>query len=148
MDMADQNVEPDENELEEARSRGPGPPKVQRLNSDANVLIVEHDLGLRSEIWEYPIDEQDQAHRIYINHGPFQFRNDKYPYSGAEAHPHCFQSHWFKDFPWLEYSHAKMQHFAFVAIYLPGNQLEGPRIRCFIVRACSISLDHSGRNGS
>uniref|UniRef100_A0A0E0K287 Uncharacterized protein n=1 Tax=Oryza punctata TaxID=4537 RepID=A0A0E0K287_ORYPU len=38
-DLVDQNPQLDENELEEA----PAPPKVQRLNSDAIVLIVERD---------------------------------------------------------------------------------------------------------
>ena len=76
--MVDQNPQLEENELEE--DLAPAPPKVQRLNSNASVLIVEHDPGLRCQIWDYPLDEQDQARRIYIMYGPFQFLKDKYPY--------------------------------------------------------------------
>ena len=77
--MVDQNPQLEENELEE--DLAPAPPKVQRLNSNASVLIVERDPGLRCQIWNYPSDEQVQARRIYIMHGPFQFMMDKYPYS-------------------------------------------------------------------
>jgi hypothetical protein len=109
-DIVDQNPQSnDEIELEEASA----PPKIQRLNSDGSVLIVERDPGLRCQIWEYPIDEQDQARRIYIMHGPFQFMKEKYPYSGPKSHPCCFQSHWFKDFSWLEYSPTKDAAFCF-----------------------------------
>ena len=40
--MADQNSQLEEIELEEGLA--PAPPKVQRSNSDASVLIVERDL--------------------------------------------------------------------------------------------------------
>ena len=40
--MADQNSQLEENELEEGLALAP--PKVQRSNSDASVLIVERDL--------------------------------------------------------------------------------------------------------
>jgi hypothetical protein len=103
--MTNQDPELDENESEEGPA--PTPPKIPRLNSDGSVLIVEHDPGLRRRIWEYPIDEQDQARRIYIMHGPFRFIKESYPYSGPKSHPRCFQSHWFNDFPWLEYSPTK-----------------------------------------
>ena len=76
--MVDQNPRLEENELEEDLALAP--PKVQRLNSNASVLIVEHDPGLRCQIWDYPLYEQDQARRIYVMHGPFQFLKDKYPY--------------------------------------------------------------------
>ena len=52
--MADQNSQLEEIELEEGLA--PAPPKVQRLNSYASVLIVEHDPGLRCQFWNYPHD--------------------------------------------------------------------------------------------
>ena len=42
--------------------------------------------------------------------GLFQFK-DKYPYSGPESR--CFQSHSFKEFPWLEHSPSKYASFCF-----------------------------------
>lgn len=48
---ADQNSQPDKNELQEVPATAST--KVQRLNTDASVLIVERDLGLRCQIWEY-----------------------------------------------------------------------------------------------
>ncbi|KAJ1269938.1 hypothetical protein BS78_06G016400 [Paspalum vaginatum] len=99
-------------------------PKVVRLNSDASVLVVERDPGLRRQIWEYPIDEQDEARRIYIMHGLYQFLKDNYPLSGSKKHPRRFQAHWFKSFPWLEYSPAKDAAFCFPC-YLFSKQPSG-----------------------
>uniref|UniRef100_A0A0A9GHJ6 Uncharacterized protein n=1 Tax=Arundo donax TaxID=35708 RepID=A0A0A9GHJ6_ARUDO len=96
---------------EEEASRQPSP-KVQKLNSDS-VLVVERDPGLRCQIWDYPVEEQDEARRIYIMHGPYQFLKDSYPQSGPKKHPRRFQSHWFKSFSWLEYSPAKDAVFCF-----------------------------------
>ncbi|PVH31806.1 hypothetical protein PAHAL_9G237100 [Panicum hallii] len=121
-DIVDQSPQLDENDSEDVPS--PAPAKIRRLNSDASVLNVEHDPGLRCQIWEYPIDEQDQVRKIYIMHGPFQFKKDQYPYSGPEAHPRCFKAHWFKDFPWLEYSPAKDAAFCFPC-YLFGKKPSG-----------------------
>ncbi|TVT99813.1 hypothetical protein EJB05_54814, partial [Eragrostis curvula] len=84
---------------DEAQPVDAGPaPKTPRLNSDGSVLIVECDPGLRCQIWDYPVDEQDRARRIYVMLGPYQFVKDKYPYSGSKSHPRCFQAHWFKEF--------------------------------------------------
>ena len=88
-------------------------PKVQILNSDASVLVVERDPGLCCQIWEYPADEQDEARRIYMMHGPYHFLMDEYPLSGSKKHPRRFQAHWFKSFPWLEYSPDKDAAFCF-----------------------------------
>ncbi|KAJ1273220.1 hypothetical protein BS78_06G262800 [Paspalum vaginatum] len=91
---------------------------------NASVLVVERDPGLRRQIWEYPIDEQDEARRIYIMHGPYQFLKDNYPLSGSKKHPRRFQAHWFKSFPWLEYSPAKDAAFCFPC-YLFSKQPSG-----------------------
>ena len=114
--MADQDQNPQSNEnvvLEDEAPSRQRSPKVQRLNSDASVLVVERDPGLRCQIWEYPVDEQDEARRIYMMHGPYHFLMDEYPLSGSKKHPRRFQAHWFKSFPWLEYSPDKDAAFCF-----------------------------------
>jgi hypothetical protein len=130
--MVDQNPQLEEKELEE--DLAPSPPKVRRLNSDASVLIVEHDLGLCCQIWDYPLDEQDQARRIYIMHGPFQFMKDKYPYSSPKSHRRCFQTHWFKEFPWLEYSLTKDAAFCFPCYLFSKNPSEKAGSDVFTVK--------------
>ncbi|XBI33708.1 hypothetical protein VPH35_056997 [Triticum aestivum] len=57
------------------------PPQVQREggNDDASVLIVERDPAYQIEMDEYPLDD-------------------------SVVHQRKFQYHWFKSFPWLEYS--------------------------------------------
>ncbi|TVU22346.1 hypothetical protein EJB05_32035, partial [Eragrostis curvula] len=99
---------------DEASPSPAGPePKIRRLNSEDSVLIVERDPGLRGSIWDYPVDEQDRARRIYAMLGPYQIVKEKYPYSGPKSHPRCFQAHWLKEFSWLEYSPAKDAVFCF-----------------------------------
>uniref|UniRef100_A0ACD5WQZ9 Uncharacterized protein n=1 Tax=Avena sativa TaxID=4498 RepID=A0ACD5WQZ9_AVESA len=39
-----------------------------------------------------------------MKHGPYQFHKDEYPIDDSTNHPRKFQYHWFKSFPWLEYS--------------------------------------------
>jgi hypothetical protein len=96
-----------------AANEAPPPPTVQKLNTEASVLTVERDPGLRAQIWDYHPEDQDQVRRIYALLGPYQFVKDKYPYSGPVSHPRCFQSHWFKEFSWLEYSPAKDAAYCF-----------------------------------
>nr|XP_025702624.1 zinc finger MYM-type protein 1-like [Arachis hypogaea] len=62
------------------------------------------DPGKRPQIWNYPINQQDEIRRAYIKFGPYQFIMDEYPLSGLESHPRRFKAHWFKSFSWLEYS--------------------------------------------
>jgi hypothetical protein len=80
-------------------------PTVQRGNDDDSaVLIVQRDPGLRCQIWDYPPNVQEKARLAYMKHGPYQFQKDEYPLDDAANHPRKFQYHWFKTFPWLEYS--------------------------------------------
>ncbi|XBI69379.1 hypothetical protein VPH35_048452 [Triticum aestivum] len=82
------------------------PPQVQREggNDDASVLIVERDPGLRRQIWDYPTNAQEQARNAYMKHGAYQIEMDEYPLDDSVVHQRKFQYHWFKSFPWLEYS--------------------------------------------
>lgn len=112
--MVDQEQNPlsEENAVQEDDAPRQPSPKVQRPTSDG-VLVVERDPGLCRQIWEYPVDEQDEVRTIYMMHGPYRFRKDDYPLSGPQTHPRRFQSHWFKSFPWLEYSPTKDAAFCF-----------------------------------
>jgi hypothetical protein len=90
------------------------PPKIQRIaHEGTSVLEVERDPSVRCQIWEYPPDEQDRDVKAYMKHGPYQFLMDVYPPSGSKKHPRRFQSHWFRTFPWLEYSPTKDVAFCF-----------------------------------
>ena len=74
------------------------------IKEDFDIKSLERDLGLRPQIWEYPIEKRDEVRRAYIKAGPYQSILSKYPKSG-EKHPRSFQPSWFKLFPsWLEYS--------------------------------------------
>ncbi|KAL6655966.1 hypothetical protein ACP70R_006792 [Stipagrostis hirtigluma subsp. patula] len=109
----EEEEEEDNNEEVEEVPRQP-PPKVQRFNSEGvSVLVVERDPGLRCQIWDYPLDDQDQVVTAYMKHGPYQFVKDTYPLSGPKKHQRRFQSHWFKAFSWLEYSPTKDAAFCF-----------------------------------
>uniref|UniRef100_A0ACD5UJH8 Uncharacterized protein n=1 Tax=Avena sativa TaxID=4498 RepID=A0ACD5UJH8_AVESA len=83
----------------------PTPPVQQEQdNDDFAVLIVERDPGLCGQIWDYPPNVQEKARLAYMKHGPYQFHKDEYPLEDSTNHPCKFQYHWFKSFPWLEYS--------------------------------------------
>uniref|UniRef100_A0ACD5UBA3 Uncharacterized protein n=1 Tax=Avena sativa TaxID=4498 RepID=A0ACD5UBA3_AVESA len=83
------------------------PPPIQRSSVDSTVLVVQRDPGLRCQIWDYPPNDQERARLTYMKHGPYQFHKDEYPLDDATNHPRKFQYHWFKIFPWLEYSPIK-----------------------------------------
>ena len=68
-----------------------------------DIAHLIRDPSNRPQIWEYPVNQQDEIRRAYINLGSYQPLMSEYPLTG-EKH-HCrFQSHWFKSYPWLEYS--------------------------------------------
>ena len=62
---------------------------------------------MRCQIWEHPVNSQEQARKAYVKHGPYQIQKNVYPLSDSASHPRRFQYHWFKSFPWLEYSPTK-----------------------------------------
>ena len=71
------------------------------------VLVVEREPGIPCQIRDYPPNNQEQARTAYMKHGEYHFKMDEYPPDDAAVHPRRFQYHWFKDFPWLEYSPEK-----------------------------------------
>jgi len=94
----DQNPQSEENVVQEDEAPRQPSPKVQRPNS-GGVLVVGRDPGLCCQIWEYPVDKQDESSQNihkYMMHGPYQFLKDEYPLSGSQKHQRRFQAHWFK----------------------------------------------------
>ena len=51
-----------------------------------------------------PTNAQEQARNAYMKHGAYQIEMDEYPLDDSVVHQRKFQYHWFKSFPWLEYS--------------------------------------------
>ena len=64
----------------------------------------ERDPGKRQQIWELPLDKQEEARRFYITEGPYQPHMREYPLNGKTKNPRRFQFSYFTNFPWLEYS--------------------------------------------
>ncbi|KAL4637784.1 hypothetical protein ACB092_03G100900 [Castanea dentata] len=77
------------------------PSKCSRIESKG----IDRDPGIRTQKYEFPVNEQDEIRRAYLIAGPYQPKDIKYPYKGPENHRRCFQSSWFKSHSnWLEYS--------------------------------------------
>ncbi|XP_024312396.1 zinc finger MYM-type protein 1-like [Brachypodium distachyon] len=64
----------------------------------------ERDPGKRQQIWELPLDKQEEARRFYISEGPFQPYMANYPHN---EHRRRVQYSYFTNFSWLEYSLVK-----------------------------------------
>lgn len=57
---------------------------------------------------DYPVNQRDKIRQAYLKADPYQNFLSKYPLSGSEKHPRCFQASWFAQFSfWLEYSPSK-----------------------------------------
>ncbi|KAL5825154.1 hypothetical protein ACOSQ3_021217 [Xanthoceras sorbifolium] len=81
-------------------------PRVEPKEVDNNKHSLVRDPGLRQQICDYPINEQDEIRRAYIKAGPYQFQLSEYPFLKSK-HPRRFQFWWFEKFHWLEYSPSK-----------------------------------------
>lgn len=49
---------------------------VKTEEGKINVDTLIHDLGKHPQIWNYPINQQDEIRRSYIKGGPYQFIMD------------------------------------------------------------------------
>jgi hypothetical protein len=72
----------------------------------ATIITTEYDRdpGRCLPIWELPPDKQDDARRFYISEGPYQPILDEYEFTRTGSSRRRFQSAWFTNFSWLEYS--------------------------------------------
>ncbi|KAH9747456.1 TTF-type domain-containing protein [Citrus sinensis] len=106
-------------------------PRIE--TSKVDTQLVERDPGLRRQIWDYDVNQQDEIRRAYIMSGPYQPRLPEYPKSGSEKHPRRFQSLWFDSFPsWLEYSPTKDAAFC-LPCYLFNAPFAQPKHTAFTV---------------
>jgi len=78
--------------------------KARTESNDIDLSTLERDPGLRSQIYDYPVNQQDTIRRAYMNLGPFQPTLSMFPKSGPESHKRSFQASWFRLYPWIEYS--------------------------------------------
>ncbi|KAK8332446.1 hypothetical protein V6Z11_A10G140700 [Gossypium hirsutum] len=84
------------------------PSKIPIVEDEAlDLSNLERELGLRKQIYEYPVNMRDEIRRAYIKLGPYQPILSEYPISNSKKHPHYFQPSWFKQFSWLEYLYFK-----------------------------------------
>ena len=79
---------------------------IPEVTEQATIITTEYDRdpGRRLQIWELPLEKQDDARRFYISEGPYQPVQDEYVFTGTGASRRRFQSAWFTNFFWLEYS--------------------------------------------
>ncbi|CAI0401771.1 unnamed protein product [Linum tenue] len=77
--------------------------RVDNSSSDS----LERDPGLRQPIWTYPVNRRDEIRRDYWSAGPYQVVLPKFPKSGPPGDLRPFQSSWYYEFSWLEYSEAQ-----------------------------------------
>jgi hypothetical protein len=66
-------------------------PRIESID----ISILQRDLGLHPQIWEYPINQHDEISRAYLKAGPFRWvpsSSSKYSFSGNEKNHRRFQS--------------------------------------------------------
>jgi len=97
-----------------------------------DIAHVIRDPSNRPQIWKYPVNQQDEIRRAYINLGSYQPLMYEYPLT-CEKCPRLFQSHWFKSYPWLEYSE-KNTAFCFPCYRFSGKSSRKPRSNIFTVK--------------
>ncbi|GLU17296.1 hypothetical protein SLE2022_336730 [Rubroshorea leprosula] len=89
------------------------PSKVLKIGQNIDIASLERDPGIRPKISNYPINQQDEIRRAYIQFGSYRNNSQVYPLSGPNGNLRRFQAYWLERFPWLEYSLAKDAAFCF-----------------------------------
>ena len=88
--------------------------KFQRVEvEETRNTYLERDPGLRHQIGTYSVNQRDDIRREYIKMGPYQPKLRDYPLTNDGMQERRFHCHWFKKFPWLEYSEVKDSAFCF-----------------------------------
>ncbi|XP_075486198.1 uncharacterized protein LOC142525794 [Primulina tabacum] len=105
-------------------------PSDQQLNKspriDVDVSFLEPDLALRTPIWKYPVNQMDEIRRAYIKMRSYQPIKKEYPPTKFGSQNRQFQSHLFKKFTWLEYSHSKDTAFCFPSFLFEHKHPRNP----------------------
>ncbi|XP_077216005.1 uncharacterized protein LOC143850666 [Tasmannia lanceolata] len=108
------------------------PSKLPRTHlEEVDTTSLERDPGLRHQMWEYPVNQRDEIRRAYLIAGTYQYQLSEYPLSGAENHLRRFQSSWFKNFCWLEYSPSKDAVFCLPCYLFCKEPTGGPGLGAF-----------------
>uniref|UniRef100_A0A8R7PJQ8 HAT C-terminal dimerisation domain-containing protein n=1 Tax=Triticum urartu TaxID=4572 RepID=A0A8R7PJQ8_TRIUA len=66
------------------------PLRINRVDDGSGVLVVERDLGLRCQLWDLPVNDQEKARKAYVKCGAYHFKKEIYPPTGPESHPRRF----------------------------------------------------------
>ncbi|KAL6570427.1 hypothetical protein OROMI_014941 [Orobanche minor] len=82
--------------------------KYRRIETEGvNLNSIERDPGLRQQICEYPPNQHDDIRRAYLSLKRYELRLEQYPISSKYKQTRRFQSSWYDQFQWLEYSPIK-----------------------------------------
>ncbi|XP_062170423.1 uncharacterized protein LOC133876156 [Alnus glutinosa] len=108
-------------------------PRIQPGEMDATTF--QRDPGLCPQIWEFPVDLQDEMRSAYINTGPCQPILPEYPFSGEGNNRRRFQASWFNTYStWLEYSKSKDAIFCLQCYVFAKKSTGRPGLDAFIVK--------------
>ncbi|RWR82286.1 zinc finger MYM-type protein 1-like protein [Cinnamomum micranthum f. kanehirae] len=98
------------------------PSSSKKGRVEVNLTDLPADPGLRNPISSYHPMDRDQVRRAYLQKGPCQPRDHKFPYTGCGQDKRRFNPFWFKDYgSWLEYSIEKDDAFC-MCCYLFGEE--------------------------
>ncbi|GLT92335.1 hypothetical protein SLE2022_101750 [Rubroshorea leprosula] len=75
------------------------PSKVLKIGQNIDIASLEHDPGIHPKISDYPIIQQDEIRRAYIQFSPYRNNPLVYPLSGPKRNLHRFQAYWLERFP-------------------------------------------------
>ncbi|RWR93453.1 rve domain-containing protein [Cinnamomum micranthum f. kanehirae] len=109
------NLENDNNDQVSSASK--------KSHVEVNLADLPADPGLRNPILSYHPMDRDQIRRAYLQKGPCQPRDHKFPFTESTQDKRRFNPAWFKDYgSWLEYSIKKDAAFC-LCCYLFGEHV-------------------------
>ena len=112
-------------------------PRIQLEEIDATSL--EPDPGLRSQIWEFPINLQDEIRHAYIKAGPCQPKLSEFSFSDEGKNRRWFQRSLYKKYStWLEYSKSKDAIFCFQCYVFAKKPIGHPGSDAFTTKGFEI----------
>ncbi|KAL9681227.1 hypothetical protein QQ045_013008 [Rhodiola kirilowii] len=90
-----------------------------------NINSLERDPEKRQAIWKYPLNEQDNVRRAYVVLGANQPHLKAYPSTWDGGQYRKFNSSWFEQWQWLEYSIEKDKAFCFACFLFEIDSSKG-----------------------
>jgi hypothetical protein len=112
------------------------------------IKFLQRDPALRSQIWEYPSNQQDEVRRSYLKLGPMQPKLNKYKGFGPQGHQIHFQYIWFSEFPsWLEYSESSGRVYCLLCFVSSKNRKKRSGFDVFTAQGFdNYKKVHDGKN--